>query len=265
MDYLDTQLQLIQEEELTEFDPLTGAAIAGTSYLIGSLAFLFLAIGPMISALKVDKPLSKRLNEILNSGNHWIVHTYPEKTPNAFALGMGRHVFITTGLLELLNQREVEAVMLHEIHHNKNKDTYKSLAYRHSFFYLITFLALSINSLTLSLFAFVLMFKITEILRNRMLGRHLEIKADRFSAEHGYGKDLITALEKIDKYIKKLYASKPCGKMCELERKISEMIDEHPPMKKRVEIILRESDKILKMKTFKQVRDFIARTFKQNG
>lgn len=265
MDYLDTQLQLIQEEELIEFDPLTGAAVIGTSYLIGSLAFFFLAVGSVTRALKVDKALSKRLNEILNSGNHWIVHLYPDKAPNAFALGMGRHVFITTGALTLLNKREVEAVILHEIHHNKNKDTYKSLAFKHSFFYLVSFLALSINSLGLAIFTFLLMLKVLSITNNRILGRNLEIKADRFAVEHGYGKELISALSKIDKYIKQLYSSKPCGKMCELERKISEMIDEHPSFKKRVEIILRESDKVLKIKTFKGIRDFITRTFKQNG
>jgi Zn-dependent protease with chaperone function len=264
VDRLNNQLQLIQEEELTEFDPLTGTALIGTSYIIASLAFLFLAIGSTIKALKVDKQLSKRINEILNSGNRWVVHQYPEDIPNAFAVGMGRHIFVTTGLLKILNKREIEAILLHEVHHNKNKDTFKSLAINYSFFYLVTFIALSVPIYPLAVFVFFILIKITSITYNRTYGRYAEISADKFSVEHDYGNDLISALSKLQKTYEKLFRNKPCGKICQMIRKLGEILDVHPPTKKRVEIILRQMDKIDLM-SFKKIKDYIARTFKQNG
>ncbi len=264
MTNLDRQLQQLQNDNLQEIDPLTGSAILGTGYLISVLTFFLYTAGDISRALKPDKKLSNRINLILGTKNYWIVHKYPEKTPNAFALGMGRHIFITTGLLDFLIPREVEAVLLHEIHHNKNKDAYKSLAYKHSFFYLITFIALSISSFPLGILAFLLMIKANNILHARLLGRSQEIKADKFSVKYGYGKELISAFQKIDKIIQKIHSSKPCGKWCQFERKVSDIIDEHPSTKKRTEIILRSADKIKKM-TFTRMKDYIMRIFKENG
>jgi len=262
MNYLDTQLQVIQGEELTEFDPLTGTLAIGTGYLVGSLAFFFLLVGSMINSLKTDKPLTDKINAILNSGNRWVVHRFPDKSPNAFALGMGRHVFVTDGLIKLLSERELEAVLLHEVHHNKNKDTYKQLAYKHSFFYLIAFLALSTNSFPLAILVFLLLTRVNDIAHARLLGRRAEAKADRHAVEHGYAKDLISALEKIDNFVKQQMRKKPCGKICQIERKLSEMIDEHPTTKKRVELILRQADKLTKLKTFKRIKNTLVRIMK---
>lgn len=268
MTNLDSQLQQIQNENLQEIDPLIGTAILATGYLISALSFLLYSAGEISRALKPDKALSKRVNEILGTGNRWIVHRYPDKSPNAFALGMGRHIFITTGLLDMLTKREVEAVLLHEIHHNKNKDAFKSLAYKHSFFYLITFIALSTATtaaaIPLGFLAFMLMIKANNIAHDRIIGRSQEIKADKFSVKYGYGNELISAFQKIDKYINKIYSSKPCGKWCQLERKTSDIIDEHPSTKKRTETILRSADKIKKM-SFTRIKDFIMRIFKENG
>ncbi|GIX47926.1 MAG: protease HtpX [Candidatus Tectimicrobiota bacterium] len=54
------------------------------------------------------------------------VYLLPSEAPNAFATGRNpRHaaVAVTQGLLRLLDQREVEGVLAHELAHIKNRDT----------------------------------------------------------------------------------------------------------------------------------------------
>ncbi len=49
----------------------------------------------------------------------------PTKEPNAFAAGRGRDrvVAVTQGLVDLLDRRELEAVVAHEVGHLKHGDT----------------------------------------------------------------------------------------------------------------------------------------------
>ena len=52
----------------------------------------------------------------------WVI---PEHSPNAFATGRNpshSSVAFTQGLLELMNDREVEGVLAHELGHVKNRD-----------------------------------------------------------------------------------------------------------------------------------------------
>lgn len=69
-------------------------------------------------------PMTKRLTERMGipMPKLWVI---PEHAPNAFATGRNpknSSVAVTVGLLELMNDREVEAVIAHELGHILNRD-----------------------------------------------------------------------------------------------------------------------------------------------
>ena len=95
---------------------------------------------------------------------------------------------------------------------------------------------------------------ITGIIFKRTLGRRGERLADSFAVKYGYGDEMITALEKIHKWIDKITAKRPCGAMCKTIKKVGEATDEHPPLKKRVEDIMKSKDTWEKTKRFNFVK-----------
>jgi heat shock protein HtpX len=69
-------------------------------------------------------PMTKRLCERMGipEPKLWVI---PEQAPNAFATGRNpshSSVAVTKGLLELMNEQEVEGVIAHELGHIKNRD-----------------------------------------------------------------------------------------------------------------------------------------------
>jgi heat shock protein HtpX len=66
------------------------------------------------------EPLCQRMN--IPVPKLWVI---PEQSPNAFATGRNpshSSVAFTAGLLELMNEKEVEGVLAHELAHIKNRD-----------------------------------------------------------------------------------------------------------------------------------------------
>lgn len=261
---IDKYLNQIQEDQIQELEPVTTAVLyIGTKLVILNFAMFLLMTYSLKKSMKVDKKLTKKINKILKKSK-WIVHIVPDKSPNAFAIG-GNHIFITTGLKKMLNEREVEAVLLHEVYHNKGLHIYKKMAYDYPLFYLMAAAAVYITvgtggNFILGFMAFILMSKVAGIPYAISVGRRHESKADEYAIQFGYGRDLANALKKLEKQYLKLMAKKECGKICQLSEKIGEAIDEHPPIKKRIETILKKADKlkaVLKTMSFKKIRDFI--------
>jgi Zn-dependent protease with chaperone function len=57
------------------------------------------------------------------------VTVYEDRLPSAFTAGFfSPEVFVSTGLLAALDENELRAVLLHELHHQESKDPLKSLA-----------------------------------------------------------------------------------------------------------------------------------------
>lgn len=265
---LEAYLDNIQEREviLQEFEPITTGAVIAGGAVIADLITVLLTVSLMRKAIDVDKTWSDRLNSILGT-NDWKVYKIKDKMPNGFSIG-GKHVFITEGLIKMMSRREVEAIMLHEVYHSQAKHMPKKMAYQYPFYYLIVFIAASTAMISYPLFGlliFLILKSVPNIAYALLAGKRHERQADENTIKYGYGNDLISALNKLEAKIKRMAAGKPCGYMCKLINKINEAIDEHPPIKKRVENILKKSkelDKLAKSKNIKGIKKFVMGVFK---
>jgi len=139
------------------------------------------------------------------------VHIIPQPQPNAFATGRDpahAAVCATTGLLQLLDRREVRAVMSHELAHVKNRDTLTmtlTATLAGAISSLINFAMFFgggrdrpglIGSLALMIFA-----PLAAVLVQMAISRGREYAADHDGAEiSGDPSALASALEKIEAY-----------------------------------------------------------------
>jgi len=259
--YIDKYLETIQED--------MGIAVGiGAAAIVANLTIVFLQSMVLAKTTKVDPKLSKRINNILKSPTKYVVHIMSNPSPNAFALGFGKHMFVTSSLLKLLNDKEIDSILLHEAYHNKSKHTYQDLAYKY------TMWSICLGILTATGFAFVpgsilavyilmhIMLNIAEIPYRITVGRRHEYNADSYAAQFGYGDYLISAFNKLEKYMEKLVRKQgsQCGAMCQVVNKIDRALDEHPSTKNRVENILKQSKK-LKDASFKKVKDFVIKAW----
>lgn len=268
MSSIDDKLEKIQEIDPLHF--IGATAIIGTGLIVSNLISLFIGVSTLTTQFKVDKELSKRINGILNSGDKWIVHVYPEKGPNAFSLGFGRHIFVTTALLKLLEERHIDAILLHEVYHSEKKHTPKKLMVQYPLYYLATAVALT-ASLTVTipftaLLVFWLVNNVGNILYNITMGRRHEVLADDFAVRSGYGKELIEAFKRIEDWVSKRVNRRKCGRWCQLMNKIDAAIDEHPSFEQRIKNILETMDRIKAHKvSFAKMKNTVIRMWKNNG
>ena len=242
--------------------------IGGGSLLVLYHFVMFLMFAATVkSVTKVDAEWSKKLNKILNT-NKWKVHIIKEKQPNAMAIN-GPHVFVTTGLLKLATENEVMAILLHEVYHINNHHIYKKIAYQYPLFYLCMALAVSsvtVVGLYMPLLVFVISNAIVQIPYSITIGRMHENKSDNYAIQMGYGKELASVMKKFEKvYLKSL---KECKGMCKIIHSIDEAIDEHPPLKDRIETILRKTDELksaIESNSIKSIVKFVIGSSREYG
>lgn len=277
MDKINTHLNklqkdIIKEETIQEIEPLSTTLIVGTIFVIVHLILFFISAYGIINKISVSKELSMKLNKVLRSGNKWIVHVYKGLEPNAFTFGFGRHIIVSTELLKMLNEREVMAVLLHESYHNMKKHTYKEMAMKYPFFYLCISVIISVGMTSGSIFIIpalliiYLISKVGGITKDILVGRRMEYNADSFAAKYGYGKELISSLKKINKWVKEELSYQVCGKVCQMMRKIDSAIGEHPLLKNRIENILKDEKnlkKVLVTKSFGKIKSFLLKKFEK--
>lgn len=272
---LDYYLDQLREDELQEIgvdDAITIGAITGvvgSAMIIGKLVMFLVSVAAFKNTVKIDPKLSKEFNNIIKDGKKWRVRVYPDPNPNAFAI-TGQDVFITTGLLKMLNKRESMGVLLHEAFHCKDLHVWKNVAAESAFTYLIIFSAISASVFIFPFVGVLVAFLLRNVLHiayARMVGRRHEMKADEYAVQYGYGDDLISSLNKIEKWANKIRSQQHCNKICQLERSISEAIDEHPPTKKRIEIIIKKSKELDRAISsgYKAIQKFVVGVFKNNG
>jgi Zn-dependent protease with chaperone function len=276
MDYLvESYIETleIKDELIQEFEPISGSIIAagaivgGISVVVNIISVL-LAVANIKRETKLDKKWSERLNKILGT-NDWRVHKIPDKVPNAFSVG-GKYVFITTGLEKMMTQREVEAIMLHEVYHSEAKHVPKKLAYESPFFFMVVFIAFTTWAAAgipfLGIIIYLLLRSVPNIAYAWLAGKRYELKADENAIKYGYQDEIISSLKKMENEMRKATAHMECGLICRAVNKIDEAIDEHPPVRKRVENVLRKSKelaKLAKTKNITGIKNLVMGVFKQ--
>ena len=238
----------IKESELNEVSDIQKQQllIVAAASLVISLAMIFVLLGFFIGSSKRNKKLEKRLNDTLKDGKHWKVYVVKEDSPNAFCIATPR-MFIHSGLMKLLTEDEVLAIMLHEAGHINNKDMWKGLAARNIFMAILVGAAYTVPPAGALYIGFMILLFINQtglqhIFFAKTLGRRAERQADSFAVKKGYGKAMASALDKLNIWLKKQQAKRPCGKVCKMFTKVSDIMDEHPPLEKRVETVLKEKE-----------------------
>jgi len=233
MDQIDKYLEEIQE--------VTGVEIAGgvliylgisAAVFLSQLAMIFATFASFMKSAKKNSELTRRVNKVMKTSG-WEVVVMKHNMPNAFAI-KGKTIFITNQLFKLINKDEVIAVALHEVGHLAgNHVYYRSVASSLKF-------GVVLPCFVFPPLAWFLLLSLTFV-QNRTIGRYQENVADSYATKYGYGDQLISALQKMEKYINKMAPDNPIARTL---RKIQEVFDEHPPVRERVERILKEKESI---------------------
>jgi len=238
----------ILDKYLEEIDPITGHVIIGANVaLITQLTLIFIATRGLVKASQRQPKLEKKINDLL--GGKWEVRKIKDEFPNAFVF-WGKQIFITDKLIKLLSEKELVAVMLHEAYHVDKHHLLKHLAIQYPFFYIFMFVVMAqfplVGNLHVSLFLAVLTFRLMttsmEIPYRILISRKQENLADGFAVKYGYGDEIISALNKLEREYKRLQSGQKCGTICQAHRKINELLSGHPRTKERIEAIMKEKE-----------------------
>lgn len=228
---------------------------AGVSFLVGFLFFYFFVI-PAFSLLwinyigsifkfrrpKYNEALTKEIQEITKFPVEIYTVDIPER--NAYHAGTKR-VFITNGLMDMLTHKEVIAILLHECGHYANSDVKKNVFFVDPICsILILFVIAGLITITVAngvpgdelYFIFKihdLFSSIKSVILNLTIGRKMEYLADSFASESGYQKEMVSALSKIELFVRTQVCGKTNTKACDIKMKRLHMFDEHPEFWKR--------------------------------
>jgi heat shock protein HtpX len=187
----------------------------------------------------------------------------PEQAPNAFATGRNpshASVAVTAGLMQLMNEDELEGVIAHELSHVRNYDiltTSIAATIAAAVTYLATMARWGMifggmrdeedsrgggGLISLLLMAFLA--PLAALLLQMMLSRKRESAADETGARlvgHPYG--LISALEKLGAYNKRIpMATSPASSSLYIVKPLtgstfSNLFSTHPPLEERIEAL----------------------------
>lgn len=287
---LNIQLQYIQEKEELLQELKIDKDLLGVGLLVlWTVAFRFLMLFQYFFISKISKKWSAKLSQVMKKkeivalvrpaarkwlNQPWKVRVYPMEDANAFCLPAKGAIFVTKGLLKGYTDDEIMAIILHEVGHIVGLQTKRlDLAHKARDIAIVAFLVAIFKSKTVGrilakhgpyinvLFGLKLLIEATFQIRIEIigtiiavtLGRRSEWESDQFAINAGYGKALASAFKKF------MAESKPCEtKWCKIIRKISSTLDEHPPLKDRIENAMKDPE-IVKKKDPKSFLKFISK------
>ena len=235
------------KEELNEIDPLTGALIFGSAGIIIQLTVIFSGISVLYKKSVRLPKYEKKLTELI--GGNWEVRSLKVKTPTAFTAGDLKIIWVTEPLVKLLNERELMAILLHHSHFQMDHRFLKHIAFQYPLFYIFTYVLLTVTlpggwllQVILSALCFRLMLVSADLPYKYLTSEYHTRRADDFAIQHGYGDDLLSAVEKMEKTIKKLKEKKECGVWCKAVNIINGLMIKHPNLRQKVENMATKSD-----------------------
>jgi len=169
-----------------------------------------------------DENLESELTNIIGENNIKIYITSNESKIRAGA--SINEIFIHPHLIKTMTDREIMAVILHEYYHITNKhilqkliiDSFPVIAYMNFESWLI----------------FLVLPQVTNLILSKTYYRKFEHNADNLAYKHGYGKDLATALNKIN--IDLEFEKSKLSKVEKIIYKIKKIFDVHPTIEKRI-------------------------------
>ena len=192
------------------------------------------------------------------------IYIVDDTAPNAFAAGRSldtAYVCVTTGLLELMDERELEGVIAHELSHIRNRDVRLMslvavlvgvVALLSDFLFRISIFGGGRKSGgTAGLIAFALglaalaLAPIAAVLIQLAVSRRREYLADASAAEiTGDGEGLALALRKLEldttetrhasRAVAHLYIENPLNQASGMRRTMRSLFDTHPPLAARI-------------------------------
>ncbi|MGO9240292.1 MAG: M48 family metalloprotease [Bryobacteraceae bacterium] len=203
---------------------------------------------------KIVKPLCDRMG--LPMPKLWVI---PEQAPNAFATGRNpahSSVAVTAGLLDLMQDREIEGVIAHELGHVKNRDILTSSiaatiasaitwAAQMAFFFGGRRDDDDDGGSPIAALLMMLLAPLAAALIQMSISRTREFSADAASAEYtGNPDELVSALRKLETYSQRIpmdvspsmshmYIVKPFS-----GASLARLFSTHPPTEERIARLL---------------------------
>lgn len=236
MYYFNDKYKELKESILLQEDLFLVIVLVNIVFVLFSIAYtIYLGIY-LRQISKRDKQLEKIVNSL--TGKDFKIYIIPTTEVNAFNMG-GKNIYIYGGLYKMLNKREIIAICLHEAAHYINYDVITGVIQEPTlklFFIKLIFVLAPLMSIPVP-FLIIAMF----LLHSASYGyisRMKEKRADDYAIEHGYGKDLASALEKIRKMMN-------VSKKESTWDKVTEIIHSHPNIQKRIEYAMKQ-DKMYK-------------------
>jgi heat shock protein HtpX len=202
---------------------------------------------------KIVKPLCDRMG--LPMPKLWVI---PEQAPNAFATGRNpahASVAVTAGLLSLMEDREIEGVIAHELGHVKNRDILTS-SIAATIASAITWAAQMAfffggrrdddeGGNPIAALAMMLLAPIAAGLIQMAISRTREFSADAASAQYtGNPDELVSALRKLEAYSKRIpmNVSPSMSHMYIIQplsgKSLARLFSTHPPTEERIARLL---------------------------
>ena len=177
--------------------------------------------------------LEERLTNIIGSHKTKIYTTTDKKFPAGAAINQ---IFIGPKIFDVMTDRELMAVILHEQYHITNK---------HAIQYILFDILPVIGYMNLGSWLMAILIPlVSKYILNKTYFKNFEKNADNYAVKYGYGVDLSTALEKLSEISELTKLNKNNSLIKKIIYKIQKIFDKHPSVEDRINATLNNVDNI---------------------